>query len=503
MINHVLVIFVPAFLAVVFGLVAALFPIGVTARIGVVLMVAGTMLVGWLFRSTRFSLRLSYIRWLGACVLLLSVVWPRYIFIHYGGLPGVNLYTLSTMIFLCVIVFSFLASKEFSKSIFSLVRPVSSVGWLFLIWYLWAIVSGFLGVYAAASVSEVIKEIVYVGSFFLFGIVMMISKTGRREVIQVIVLGSLFVGLLAAYEVANNANPLFRFASLGGEASNTASVVALASEKMRDGAFRVQSTFGHPIVLAQYIGAVLPIVAVYAFTEKKLFWRWIAIICLPLLFGAIVKTGSRSALLALFSAASVFFSVIWLRLIVQSKVARPYLVLAVPIISIAVAIVGYALIEFAIGRSQQEYSSTSVRIDMFKAAMSALEASPIYGFGYGMAPAKAGVVNMFGVLTLDNYYLNLVLDYGSVGLVLFLLLVAVISWKLLQIGVSSRSRDAYVSIAALSGIWAIVSVQAVLSIHENLTMLWVLAWLGLSVRSRASDGVQIEVGPRSTPSSVR
>lgn len=156
-------------------------------------------------------------------------------------------------------------------------------------------------------------------------------------------------------------------------------------------------------------------------------------------------------------------------------------ILVVPALVLFAASVWFVLSDMAVGRNQQEVSSTSTRLTMIRDGVAALADSPIWGFGHNMALSKAGVVNSAGIPTLDNYFLSISLDYGYFGLAVFSLIFVLISLKSIKFIVHSPGANGAFVTSCLSSIFALLITFAGLSISENMTMVWLLSCVASSV----------------------
>lgn len=76
--------------------------------------------------------------------------------------------------------------------------------------------------------------------------------------------------------------------------------------------------------------------------------------------------------------------------------------------------------ELVQGRSNAEVQSNLARDEMIRRGFEATSDSPITGYGHGQSAIKAGVAGRNDFLTIDNYYLSAMVDFGFVGLSLLL-----------------------------------------------------------------------------------
>jgi O-antigen ligase len=201
-------------------------------------------------------------------------------------------------------------------------------------------------------------------------------------------------------------------------AANQHIVSQILSGFYRENVQRAAAVFAHPIIFSQFIAAAAPFLFVYAryygFTGKVM--GIFSMIFLPF---ALMATGSRSGILLCPIALIVYF------VVEITKKARPVSVFLYILLSILAAYGGYKLFENDInaiisGRTLVENVSNQLRDSMIVNGFSQVSNSPITGFGDGMSAFKAGYISGSGQITIDNSYLSALLDFGYVGLALYI-----------------------------------------------------------------------------------
>ncbi len=475
------VVLVPAALlvAIVIGGLAALMPAGVYLRLSLPFIGLGVLFFAWSLRDEKNAGMPGLIHAGLLTLVALSVLWPRYIFIHKAGLPGVNPFTLLTMGMLALVLIHLLAVPAYSRRVAEVFRAGGSVGVLVLIWFAWRIIATAFGKYPLAQEIELFKEIVYIGSFFLFALALGAYPNGPRDVVRVLVLCGLVAAGVGLVEGFMHKNPFVGLISMAGADGDTARTLAnIASDKVREGAFRAQSTFDHPIVFAQFVAALLPLALYCAAHEKGKLWRFVGALAVPVALAAIAKSGSRAGIVSVAVAFAAVGFVWWLRALIYGRVSKVLAIVALPAFLMLIVVAVAVISELAGGRSQHEISSTNTRLFMLRTGINALWDSPILGFGHGMSVLKAGVQGAGGVWTIDNYFLTLALDYGYVGLLLFWGLVTWFGVRLLRHSVHNSGECGALSGAVLAGVISLTAAFSALSIYQNMSMLWLMFGIG-------------------------
>jgi hypothetical protein len=190
--------------------------------------------------------------------------------------------------------------------------------------------------------------------------------------------------------------------------------------------YRIKATSTTPLGLGELLGLAMPF-AIHLALARFGFWtRIAAFIFLPLAAWVILLTDSRLGFVT--GCASVlFYLLVWgvLRWR-QNKgsLFAPALVLSYPVIFVsfmaATFLVGRLRNEFW-GTGEQQYSTQS-RLDQWAVGIPKIIANP-FGYGIGEAGTTLGWTNLAGVLTIDSYWLTVLLEIGVVGFFVFYALI--------------------------------------------------------------------------------
>jgi O-antigen ligase len=461
-------------LSVFLGFSIAILPIGATVRLWLPFLVLISIFVAWGFRGNKNTRLRNPLFWLLILTVFLSVIWPRYIFFYIGGLPGINPYTLCILVCLYFGAFILVYSGQVWMDLKMVFVNDSGVVRLCMAFLVWGFFCSLLGGEPLYSTIEFIKESVYLSCFILFGLLLATYKNGPLFVLRGLVFFGFVASLIGVIESFTYVNLFTKFATMEGSKGSMNAVQAIISDKTRDGQYRVQSVFGHPIVFAQFLACVIPLAFFSAVRERELLWRLVAVSMIPLAVMAIVKSGSRSGY---FSLAAAFFFIMfvrWCYVLKHGEISRAFAIIFLPAAVAASAVCYFVLGELFVGRSQHEISSTNTRITMLLDGMRALSGSPIFGFGHGMAWEKAGVVSPDGIATIDNYLLTIVLDYGLVGLFLFCAILIVFSIKCIKMSIANQAAEGAFVGACCASLMAMFVTFCGLSTNQNLTFYWLV-----------------------------
>jgi len=416
-----------------------------------------------------------FIRAIAYLALGLAVLWPRYLFFPMFGI-GANPFTLMTMLGTPIVVAFAVLQPVARNALRRLVLLNRLVVCTFLVMLGLRLLSCFTGQEASVSIQSFIRDLPIFLLFAMFSIAFLDNSVRNR--FPGLLLALAVVQLLLAileFSIETSIAGAFELNAIGVGDANA--LMQIGTARVRDGAYRAQALFGHPIVLGHFAAALVPLAATIFFRRgigAKLCGGFLILLTMA---GAFVS-GTRSALMLLAIGMVVFF-VMGTRKSSRSaysRTARIYLVLIVS--SIAALLFFDDFSDMLAGRTVAEVGSTQTRQIQFEYSTQAIEAKPIMGYGLGNGIQYSGIINGFGQQTLDNFFLSIALDTGLVGLGSFLLF----SILAIGTGVTAIGRtweaERYQAAALLAFYVVLFIGHAVQSIVDTLSFeLIVLPWM--------------------------
>lgn len=457
------------------GALVALLEPATTVRLAAIPVLLFAIALAWAHRKKSNSVSEPLLRNIMTLTILVSVVWPRYIFFHPGGLPGFNPNTALTLFSCMALLGAYLWSPSLSTRI-SEVASANKKLFLFISCYIaWKLLCAFTSPYGAGSVLALFRELAFLDTYILIGL--FASAMGMSEsVIRTLRLCLILTLIIGAYEALKSANPLTAYAGSGIDGASTDAIRSITASKIRGGVYRLQSTFDHPIAFAQFLAATAPLALLQVQASqgwgKRAFWLIVSILAVA----EVYLTGSRAGLLAVLASIAIFITTMWMRYVTKGGTARLKALLMLPVIAAAITAVALASVYVSSGTTRHEYTSTQARLQMLYNASDALVDSPITGFGFGTSGIKAGLVGETGGLTIDSLPITLALDHGYVGLLLFIAAVILPLAKYISSSVQTGNQNYHRSAATAASLLGILTVFSFLSITQNMSLLWLLAY---------------------------
>ncbi len=470
------------------GLLTALAPLGLLIRIIALPIGLVFLSLCWMLRHKEASLPNSGFFFLLMLTVCLSVLWPRYVYFSLGG-PHANPLTLSILTSLTAIFLWTTYSPAFSTKLRKVIFNSTGIGHFILLWLGWCLFASILGEQPFASLLDYARDLVYISSFFLIGCTIATYENGPKWMLRVVVSSGLIVVSAGLIEALLHQNYFLQFAS-GGDSQEVADALkTIQLDKTRDGSYRAQSTFDHPIVFAQFIAAIIPLAVYFLLSETHRIWRLIGVLVVPVGALAIAESGSRSGIVSLAAAFTFIGIFIWMRSITAQGFGKVFAIAALPALLLGIAVAYFVAQELVFGRSSSETGSSSVRLRMVWDSVAALNDSPIWGFGHGMAVLKAGVTSGHtGVMTIDSLPLTIALNYGYIGLLLFIATIFIFVVKGSVAAIRLRDQEGIRAGMVVASVLALTATFAGLSINNNMTLLWLLIGTALpSIKNSAAS----------------
>lgn len=464
-----------AFLCLIAGLMAAVLSPGALVRL-LALPMGVMALIGMWVMPKRKTAPDALLNGLLLLLVLFINLWPAYIVYRFGGLPSVNPTKLAWLSLLMVGGFCILSCRDPMERLVRRCKAHPFMVFSVLFLFAWRVLSSAMGEQPISQVLSLAVEVItcYI-AFFVFLAILRDEKDVYR-LLGLLILVAIVQALLASYEAAVKHTLFDRFIVLSAE--DSATMLDTVREKFRDGHYRAQGTFEHPMVLAEFMAMMAPLaVAVFLSNPTRLL-RWASAAFIPLAFIVILSSRSRVGVVVLVAAVLLAGALLLLprgRNLGQEK-ANLSLLMAILLLPVFLIVGYFALHEvtaLVVGRSQGEMSSTMSRVMMLERGMPLIAANPFMGFGNGIGVVKLGFFD--GVrYNIDNYWLGIALDSGIPGLLAFLSIFG--SGVLLGLKMYKQRADGAGMAAGFMAIAILILLgcKTVLSIFSGLTLGYLL-----------------------------
>lgn len=271
------------------------------------------------------------------------------------------------------------------------------------------------------------------------------------------------------------------------------------------GARRVAATTANPLNLAEFLAIIVPFVVHVALQKYPIILRVIAVLLLPLLAYVILLTDSRlgvgAGLLSIIIYLFFWAAMRWRR--ERNSIIAPALVLSYPVLFLL-----FLASTFIFGRLRAEVwgggaqeSSTQARVDQWNMGLPKLAGHPL-GFGVGRSGDALGYANGAGILTIDTYYLMLLLEYGVMGFAIYMAMFGRAVWTAGRNSLSPNATGELSLLVPLSiALLNFMVIKSVMASEANHPLLFMMlgAAMALTARVKAADAQDPTLSGASSP----
>lgn len=261
--------------------------------------------------------------------------------------------------------------------------------------------------------------------------------------------------------------------------------------------YRVKSIYLVSVAYAEFIGMSVPFVLL-GIIHAKSFWRAaLAFALLLLLFTAAWLTNSRTAL-AVFVATIPAFVLLWavrryrLRRTEQDIISTAVL-WAYPAFAMALALAVTAVprIRVRVLGGSGTQNSDDARAAQWDMAIAQLLQNPL-GYGSGSLAERVPYTNPAGDHTVDSYPINLLIEHGVIGFILFAGFFLIALYTGARAYIFAKDEDELVAGAAALSILSFLVSRTILSMEAGIPLAFVMAGLILAIHWRQQKRMQAE-----------
>lgn len=365
------------------------------------------------------------------------VAWPNYLAVALPGLPWLTLIRLTGFPMAAAFLFCLAMSRDVRSYFGQVIRTSRLPFILIAIFVAIQFITIVFSHHIFSSIQRIIVcEVDWTAVFFIC--VWLYRRPGGIKIWAGLLWGlGLFVSLIGIWEYKLHRLPwvghIPGFLKIDEESvQRTLAGVSRAYT----GVFRIESTFGTPLGLSEYIALTFPFVVHFALKGGRLWVRCAAAATLPLFLFVVILTDSRLGMVGCFLTLVLYPLVIGIEQWRNNprSLIGPSIVFAYPA-AFSTAIVSTFFVgnlrRHIWGTGAQQFSTNS-RIEQYNLGLPKILHNPI-GYGAGESGYTLGYAP-FGMLTIDTYYLAVALEYGVIG---FICYYSIIGWCVYSAGATS------------------------------------------------------------------
>ena len=359
--------------------------------------------------------------WFFYAFFIVLICWPNYLAIALPGLPWITLIRLTSFPMTLLLLICCSISPQFRADTARSLRTVSAIPTLLCIFILIQLVSIGESKNISASVQKfIVAQTTWTAAFFTAAY--LFSRPGqiRRWALTLWAM-AIFVSIIAVWE-----HRIGRLPWAGHIPSflkiNDENVDFILSAHMRSytNIYRAEATFSTPLGLAEYLALTLPFVLHFCTPRWPIKLRLAACASVPLIVYADFLSGSKLGMVGALAASSIYCLMAAFRHWQRNKAS---LIAAATFFfyPAAIGVVGLMMAAshrfyIAIMGDASHTASTQARIEQMHVGISKFLQWP---FGYGIGQAAVTITNASDYITIDSYFLSVLVEYGILGFIAY------------------------------------------------------------------------------------
>ncbi len=350
------------------------------------------------------------------------ILWPNYLALALPGLPWITVIRLTLFPSAFVLLLCLSSSKAFRKRIVEAADGVPVVFPLLLLMAANSLISLPISHGIGGSLNKIIVEQFTWTGMLIAGLYIFSLPRRAERYVSCLMLLVPPMALLAYVEFEEQHVLWLQYVPSFLKVPDQAAQLALASQiRSITGQYRSKATFPTGLGLAEYISLMTPFALHWVAGRYPFAKRLIGLAMLPVIYIVVRMTDSRLGILG-YLVSTVAYVLIWGLVRFRRRIndlAAAIIVYAYP--AAFIAVMGASLfvhkIHVLIFGGGSTAGSNAARQEQFRMAMPAFIRNPI---GYGASESGAHMGYGAGdFIAIDSYWISLSLDYGALGVVLY------------------------------------------------------------------------------------
>ncbi len=428
-----------------------------------------------------------------------ALIWPNYIAFNLPGLPWVSMQRLVMFFVLGVGLYALASSSRMRGEVKEVLTAHTLMFRLFLAWVILQLIME--GVAGGTTMTRWIHYQIVWNFLFLISAWIHCRPGMPMRLHRAMVIGCAVTAAVTIPEVFNE-KPIWadNIPAFLGVDPTLLEILQSTQGRSGDGLYRARSIHLTSVNYAEFIAVFLPFVLHAIVVAKTSIRRVIAILLLVLLFTVALMTNARSAMVA-FVVGVPFYSCIWAfrRFKVGAKnrdIVGPASVWAIPVagLTVAAAVLFIGRVRVRVLGGGQHQASNDGRDAQWDMAIPKILQNP-FGYGVDRAGEIVPFTNLAGVPTIDAYPINLLVDYGVLGFLLFVGLFLTAIVVAVKCYWNAESDDEMVAGPAAGAIFGFLISRTILSAEGAQFIAFGLAGMILAIYWRQSQRLAANTPP--------
>ena len=434
--------------------------------------------------------------------LLASAIWPSYLAVNAPGLPWVTPTRLFVLALLLVVVYNVASSSPLRRQMADVMGSLPGLRRVFWIFWFTTLVTLPLSPVLRESSTKLANNLIFwVGSLYLGG--WLASRPGfATRAAKALIWTALITAAIGLLEWHMKTTPWFNhIPSFLTVDPGYLAVILSSQARAGTDIYRVHSTFATSLGYAEYMALVLPLL-LHFFMEARVPLRKAAmflgvIMCML----AMYWTNARSGMIGVFGSlfGYTFFRVFRGYLRDRQSMTASSALYAFPVAAaiFAILLVAWPRLHVAVLGGGAQQASSDARAKQWSTGVVIIAKQPL-GHGSASSGVTLNYRNSAGDITVDTYYLSMLLEYGVVGFVAFMFFYGWTGWHGFRAFLRAPPGEPLLVGPLAVGIANFLVIKSVLSseISIPIALLMVGAMFGLAYQEQRGLGAYAAAGPR-------
>lgn len=432
-----------------------------------------SLLVIWALPDAKWAPTRS-LSWCFYTFFIVLIMWPNYLAISLPGLPWITLIRATAFPMTLILLVCVSMSSDFRAEIGRSLRAVPAIAILLSIFVVVQIISIGLSKNTAESFQKfLVAQTTWTAMFFAS--VYIFSQPGQiRRWATILWAMAVLVSVIAIWEGRLQHVP-WRDHIPGFLEINDEAVAAILAGSVRSytNIYRAQATFSTPLGLAEYLTLSLPFVVHFATNRFPRNIRIVALVSLPLMLFACYSTNAKLGMIGSLLAVLIYIFVAAFKSWRTSKNSL-FTTSVLVLYPVGTAFVAAALLAshrlqiLVFGNDGTHVASTAARVTQYTMGFRKFLEWP-FGYGIGMGAETLGFRTPNGLLTIDTYYLSILLEYGMAGFIVYygMFLIGIYEGSRRSLLSMKESEDAGFLLPTSISLFDFVVIKSVFSQQDN------------------------------------
>lgn len=478
------------FLAAFYGLMCSILPLQLVA-IPALPIIAMALMILWLLPDIG-GLQDRIVGSALVAFVGFNAVWPSFVALNLPGLPWVTPSRFIVIGLVSVFAFNFATSAQMRSQVLEALNGVPLLRQLFWLFWGTTLVAMPFSDSLMFSISKFLNNQIFWTMMLLASAWLATREGFVLRISKVLAWTVILISLSAIYEY--RVSDLFWLHWLPSwlKADDaTFAKLGLGSARAGVEEYRARGPFGNSLYFAEYLAIALPFVIYYLTRAKRLIELMLLGAGAFAVLSAMLFTGSRSAMIGALLTLFIYAFLEALRVRQQrpgSLMANAVL-FAYPVFAVALAslVIFWRRLHVMVIGGGQHQGSTDARIAQWEMGWPKVLSHPL-GHGAGRSGDVLGFYNPGSEnVTVDTYYLTLLLDYGFIGFLAFMALIGMAIWFGFRAYTKARSPETLLLAPIMIALTNFLIIKSAASTESHMPVIFILIGCLIALVRRQTD----------------